>query len=124
MRQNELTDQLSAPAAADRSAAKTILAQSIQWTLLSELTATRAAATFYELRLRDNDIYREWLAAQRDRTSRKLSEATALADAIQEQLIQQRQLESEAAAAQATEALEAAARLHPCVQSIADRNAK
>ncbi|HSR87353.1 MAG TPA: hypothetical protein VLL07_00245, partial [Pontiella sp.] len=124
VRQIELTDRLSAPTpSTDTSNVNPLLAQSVQWALRSELAASKTAAAFYGQQVRDNNIYREWLAAQRDRTARKLSAANALANALQIQIGQQRQIESDAAAAQAEKALEAASRLHPCVQSIADRNA-
>ena len=123
-RQTELSEILSARAGrSDPSKENPLLAQSARWVLQSEQSMTAAAVTYYEGQLRDNEIYREWLAARRDRAARNLSAANTLANALQDQIDQQRQLESEKAAAQAVEAREAAAQLHPSVKAIADRNA-
>lgn len=123
-RHAELTEKLALPAdPAKDPNQNTLLTQSSQWVLLSELQETDAEATSYEQELQGNDIYRELLAARRDRAERNRTVAEARVNALQLKVDQQRHIESENEATKAKEARKAAAQLHSAIQSIADRNA-
>jgi potassium efflux system protein len=121
-RRSELQQIAALPAKAEDTSPEETTLQ--QWAVAAELQALEAEITLHELELNNHDTLRELQSARIDQTTRQHDIAEAQAAALRVAVDRQRRIDSEAEAALADQAKQAAALHHPVIQAIAAHNAE
>ena len=118
-RLEDVTRQIGAPPAAEPQQ----LALARRTLLLARKRAVEKQISAYEKEMLSYDARGDLLTARRDRATKRAAQAAKAVEFWRSTVNERRRAEARRAAQQARDAQSAAARAHPAVQKIADRNA-